>query len=127
MLRTTDAGADMPTIRDLVRAIAQREGVEATVVLGRDGLLIEAQTSGDLDAEHLAALTPAAVAAAEAIGNSTHRGSVVTTVLEFERSMALISTLSADALLLVIVHPSSNIGPLLFDLRRHRANMAAIV
>ena len=33
----------MPSIRDLVAAIRQREGVDAAVVLGRDGLLIDGQ------------------------------------------------------------------------------------
>ena len=37
------------------------------VILGRDGLLIDTRTSGDLDGEHLAALTPAVVSAAEDI------------------------------------------------------------
>ena len=43
----------MPTIRDLVGAIRQREGVEAAVVLGRDGLLIDGHSVPDLDAEHV--------------------------------------------------------------------------
>ena len=33
----------MATIRDLVGAIRKREGVEAVVVLGRDGLVIDSQ------------------------------------------------------------------------------------
>ena len=33
----------MPTIRELVAAIRQRDGVEAAIVLGRDGLLIDGQ------------------------------------------------------------------------------------
>jgi predicted regulator of Ras-like GTPase activity (Roadblock/LC7/MglB family) len=117
----------MPTIRELVRAIAQRDGVEAAVVLGRDGLLIEGETSGDLDREHLAALAPAMVVAAEAVGVAAGRGGLVTAVLEYEQGMTLVSALSNDAVLLVVVHPSANIGSLLFDLRRHRANMASIV
>ena len=86
----------MPTIHDLVRALAQREGVEAVVILGRDGLLIDTRTNGDLDGEHLAALTPGIASAAEAI-------------------------------LLLIVHSSAHLGALLYDLRRHRANIASLV
>ena len=35
----------MPSIRDLTVAIRQRPGIEAVVVLGRDGLLIDAQSN----------------------------------------------------------------------------------
>jgi uncharacterized protein len=117
----------MPTIRDLVRAIAEREGVEGVVVLGRDGLLIEAQTSGELDGEQLAALAPSLAGAADTLGEAAKRGPVITAVLEFERGLAVISALNAEAILLVAMSADADVAPLLFDLRRHRANIASIV
>lgn len=117
----------MPTIHDLVRALAQREGVEAVVILGRDGLLIDTRTAGNLDGEHLAALTPAVAAAAESIGQVAGRGTLLTTVIEYDRGLAIISAVSSEALLLLVVHPSANLGALLYDLRRHRANIASLV
>jgi predicted regulator of Ras-like GTPase activity (Roadblock/LC7/MglB family) len=101
--------------------------VEAVIVLGRDGLLIDGRTEPDLDAEHLAAITPGLASAAEAVGQAAGRGSLVTAIIEFERGMAIASSVSADAMLLVLVHPSANVGSLLYDLRRHRANIASIV
>jgi len=117
----------LPTIHDLVRALAQREGVEAVVILGRDGLLIDTRTTGDLDGEHLAALTPAVVSAVEGIGQAASRGSVTTTVIEYERGAAVVSAISPEAILLLIVHSSAHLGALLYDLRRHRANIASLV
>lgn len=117
----------MPTIHDLVRAIAQRDGVEAVVMLGRDGLLIEGHVTRDLDREHLAALTPGIVSAADALGRAAGRGSTVTTVIEFDRGMGIVASVSPDALLLVLAHSSANVGSLLYDLRRHRANIASLV
>ena len=69
----------MPSIRDLVGAIRQREGVEAAVVLGRDGLLIDSQSAPGLDPEDLAARIPAIIgpptssARPPARGASDHR------------------------------------------------------
>ena len=97
------------------------------VILGRDGLLIDTRTNGDLDGEHLAALTPALAAAAEGIGQAAGRGSMITTVVEYERGHAIISAVSADAILLLIVHASAHLGALLYDVRRHRANIASLV
>ncbi len=117
----------MPTIHDLVRAIAQREGVEAVVILGRDGLPIESHTGNGLDGEHLAALTPAIARAAEDLGRAGGRGGLVTSLLEYERGVAVLTTASTQALLLVLVHSSTSVGPLLYDLRRHRANIASLL
>lgn len=117
----------MPTIRDLVGAIRQREGVEAAVVLGRDGLLIDSQTTDAVDAEHIAAHVPSIVQYADEFGAAAQRGALQTTILEHERGMAVICALSADAVLLVLVQPSANLGQLLYELRRNRANIAALV
>ncbi|MCC6928651.1 MAG: roadblock/LC7 domain-containing protein [Gemmatimonadaceae bacterium] len=117
----------MPTIRELVGALAQRDGVEGVILLGRDGLVIDGRTATSLDAELLAAHVPALVAAAEELAVHAQRGPLVTSVLEYERGFALVSALSSEAVLLVLVHPSANVGSILFDLRRHRGHIASLV
>ena len=117
----------MPSIRDLVGAIRQREGVEAAVVLGRDGLLIDSQSAQDLDPEGLAALIPAIIGPADELGAAVSRGSLTTAILEHELGLAIISVLNADAILVVLVRPDANVGQLLFELRRNREHIAALV
>lgn len=117
----------MPSIRDLVSAIRQREGVEAAVVLGRDGLLIDSQSAPGLDAEDLAARIPAIIGPADEFGIAANRGPLVTAVLEHRTGLAVVAALTADAVLLVLVRPDANVGQLLFELRRNRENIAALV
>ena len=117
----------MPSIRDLVSAIRQREGVEAAVVLGRDGLLIDSQTIPGLDPEDLAARIPGIIGPADDLGTTVGRGTLVTAVLEHERGIAIVSVLNADAVLVVLVRPDANVGQLLFELRRNREHIAALV
>ena len=117
----------MPTIRDLVAAIRQREGVEAAVVLGRDGLLIDSQASPGVDAEHVAAHVPSIIGAADEFGQVSGRGALTTAILEHPHGMALVSVLSPEAVLLVLVQPSANVGQLVLELRRNRQHIAALV
>ena len=79
----------MPTIRDLVAAIRQREGVEAAVVLGRDGLLIDSQTIAGVDAEHVAAHVPSIIGAADEFGQVSGRGPLTTAILEHPNGRAV--------------------------------------
>src|SRR5712692_7944364 len=51
----------MATIRDVVEALARRGGVDAVVVVGRDGLPIDARAADGLDAENVAALLPSVI------------------------------------------------------------------
>jgi predicted regulator of Ras-like GTPase activity (Roadblock/LC7/MglB family) len=117
----------MANIRDLVAALRQREGVDAAIVLGRDGLLIDSQTITGLDPEDLAARIPPIISAADDLGKSASRGEAVTVILEHRQGMAIVSVLNTEAILLVLVQPNANIGQLLYELRRNREHIAALV
>jgi len=117
----------MASIRDLVAALRQREGVDEAIVLGRDGLLIDSQAIEGLNTEDLAARIPTVLTSADELGIAAQRGELVTAVLEMRDGLAIMSALSADAVLLVLVKPSANIGQLLYELRRNRQHIAALV
>ena len=117
----------MPTIRDLVGALRQREGVEAAIVLGRDGLLIDSQSVPNLDAEDMAAHVPSIINAADEFGAAAGRGTLTTAILEHPKGIAIVTVLSQEAVLLVLVQQTANIGQLLFELRRNREHIASLV
>ena len=117
----------MATIGDFVGALRRREGIDAAIVLGRDGLLIDGASAHALDPDGLAAHVPPMVASAIDMGRTSGRGDFGLMVLEYGAGMAVVTSVSPDALLLVLLQPSANLASLLFDLRRHRAQIAALV
>ena len=117
----------MPTIRDLIQALGARDGVDAVVVVGRDGLPIDSHASNGIDPENVAALLPSVINGMQDLGSAGARGDFGTAVLEFRQGLAVVSVLSADALLIILVRPSTNVGSLLFDLRRHRSAIAGLL
>ena len=117
----------MPSIRDLVGTIRQRDGVDAAVVLGRDGLVIDSQSIPGIDTEGLAALIPAIIGPADELGQAVARGDLKTAVLELASGLAIVSVLNSDAVLVVLVRPEANVGGLLFELRRNRERIASLV
>jgi hypothetical protein len=114
-------------IRDLVAALRQREGVDAAIVLGLDGLLIDSQAIAGIIPDDLAARIPPVIGPASELGVAANRGELVTAVLEMKNGLAIVSVLSAEAVLLVLVQPTANIGQLLYELRRNRQHIAALV
>lgn len=117
----------MPTIRDLVNTLQRREGVDAAIVLGHDGLLIEGNAHPALDPDGLAAHVPPMALAAMEMGRTSQRGDFGLMVLEYSAGTAVVTALSSDALLLVLLSPSGNLPSLLYDLRRHRSQLSALV
>ena len=116
----------MPTIRDLTVTIRQRPGIEAVIVLGRDGLLIDSQCAASLDAEGLAARVPRIVASADEIGMTTGKGAALTALVEHENGYAVVSSVGDDALLCVLTARTADLGSLLYDVRRHRESISRL-
>lgn len=117
----------MPTLRELTEAIQQRPGVEAVVILGADGLLIETHDTAHNHAEALAARVPAVATAATQLGDAAGSGDAAMVLLEFERGYGIVLRLSEQVLLFVSAKTDVALSELLFDLRRHRSSMAALV
>lgn len=117
----------MATIRDLVATIRRFDGVTAAAVLGRDGLLIDHDADSGLDAEQMAAHVPSILQFADELGTAAAAGPLQTAILEHQDAIAVLAAMSADVVLLVLVRPDANVGALVYDIRRHRAGLAALV
>jgi predicted regulator of Ras-like GTPase activity (Roadblock/LC7/MglB family) len=117
----------MPTIRDVVQALSRRPGVQAAIVLGQDGLPIDSAVRDGVDAEGVAALVPAVVAACGHLGSATACGEFGASAVEFDSGMALVATLTPDALLALVVAPGTNVGALLYEIRRHKSAIAGLL
>ena len=119
--------APMPSIRDVVQVLSRREGVDGVIVLGRDGLTIDSASADGLDADGLAALVPSVAAACNRLGAAASRGDFAAGVVEYSEGLAIVSVLTPEALLAVFVRPQTNVGPLLYELRRHRSAIAGLL
>src|SRR5256885_2099182 len=91
-----------------------------------DMLYAEGVATG-VDAESVAALLPSALQHMAQLGDAGGRGDFNTAVMEFGRGLAIVAVLHADAILIVLVQPATNVGALLFDLRRHRTAIAGLL
>lgn len=117
----------MPTIQDVVRALASRQGVDAVVIAGRDGLTIDAHARNGIDVDGLAALVPSVAEACRQLGDAAERGGFGTGVVEYAGGLVLIAELNPEALLAMFFQPDTNIGSLLYELRRHRTAIARLL
>src|SRR5258706_2091741 len=93
--------ARMATIRDVVEALSRSKGVDAVVVVGRDGLPIDSRVANGVDAESVAALLPMAINQMAQLGDGGGRGDFSTAVLEFSRGLAIVAVFYTPTLLIL--------------------------
>src|SRR5574341_654306 len=100
----------MPSIRDVVEALHDREGVDAVLVVGNDGLAIDTRARDGIDGEGVAALLPTAVRGVADLGNAGGCGEFRTAVFEFNHGLVIVAALTDEATLVILVAPRTNAG-----------------
>jgi predicted regulator of Ras-like GTPase activity (Roadblock/LC7/MglB family) len=117
----------MATIRDVVQALGQFGGVETVVVLRRDGLTIDSFSHNGSDADGVAALVPSLVEACGRLGEAGTRGEFNAGVMEYGAGFVVVSVVTDDTLIAIVVQPTTNVGGLLYELRRYRTAIAELL
>src|SRR5207237_10834686 len=98
----------MATIREVVEALSRRTGVDAVVVVGRDGLPIDSRTANGVDAASVAALLPSVINGMTQLGQASGRGDFGSGVLEFGAGLALRWVVTVDGLRVGLLRPSTH-------------------
>ena len=117
----------MAGLREVVQGLARRDGVEAVVVVSPDGLPIDHVVTGGLDPEAVAALTATVAQGARGLGHVVESSELSTGVLEYQGRWVIFASVGGEHLLLLLVRPDTNIGSLLYDLRRHAPAVASLL
>jgi predicted regulator of Ras-like GTPase activity (Roadblock/LC7/MglB family) len=117
----------MTGLTDVLQALAARPGVVAVVLVSPDGLCIQQAGSGALDADALAALATAAVRHAARLAEGAEFGAWRTLLLEAGNGTVILSEAGAGHVLLLVVAPEASFGDLLFDVRRDRSMLGALL
>jgi predicted regulator of Ras-like GTPase activity (Roadblock/LC7/MglB family) len=117
----------MASLTEVVRGLADRNGVQAVLVLSADGLSIEQASRGPFDAESLAALTATLVQYATRLGLGADRGALRNAVLEYEHGLLIVAQIGSGDCLAILAASDADVGPLLYDLRQHRPALAALL
>ncbi|HYC30680.1 MAG TPA: roadblock/LC7 domain-containing protein [Gemmatimonadales bacterium] len=117
----------MTGLAGVIRGLAAREGVQAAVLLSADGLPIEHASAQAIEADTVAALAATLARHAQRMGEGAARGELRTTVLEFDQGSVVLARVGGGDWLAVLSRPDADIGPLLYDLRHHRAALTPLL
>jgi predicted regulator of Ras-like GTPase activity (Roadblock/LC7/MglB family) len=109
----------MSQLRDLLTDFVRVEGVNAAVVISRDGFVIEGETNGcDLDHEAVGAVVSIGIGSSAVMANELHVGEIAQTMFECAKGIVVVTFLGANALLALISDASANIGNLRYQLKK---------
>lgn len=117
----------MSSLDAALSRLREFEGVERLILLGHDGLVVRQLGGSAEDHEVIAAGVPGLAAAARTLGGSAGTGPFRTGVLEFERGVIIVLSLSPELLLALVLRPGVGFAPLLAELRRQRQRLIELL
>jgi predicted regulator of Ras-like GTPase activity (Roadblock/LC7/MglB family) len=117
----------MSQLDSALHSLRAHAGVEHVLVLGRDGLLIQHVGDSALDAETVSAMVPGLAQASHGLGGASGMGAAVTAVVQLASGVAVVSVLSDELLLAVLLRSGVGFAPLLRDLSERRGTLASLV
>ncbi|MBF6589564.1 MAG: roadblock/LC7 domain-containing protein [Ktedonobacterales bacterium] len=108
----------MPNLREILTRLLAVPGVQATVLVGREGLPIEAAGRGDRRFfEMLGALGASALGTTEALGHELGQGTTVGTVLEFEHALVTVDPMGMYAAVVTLAQDAASLARVRHTLR----------
>lgn len=114
----------MPSLRDHLARILAVPGVRAVVVVGRDGLMVDAAGRGDQHLfEALGALGASALGTTEALGQELGSGATVGTLLEFEGALVTADPLGEYAAVVTLAENAASLGRVRHTLHTTRSDL----
>lgn len=116
----------MSELQSALADLRDHAGVEHVLLVGLDGLLIQHVGDGPLDVETVAALAPGLSAACASVGDAAGYRGFSTAAIEWEGGVGILSTVSDDMLLIVLLLPDIGFAPVLRSVREQRERLAGM-
>jgi len=112
------------TLRDLER---RNSDIEASALVSSDGLVIASALPSEVDEAKVAAMTAAIQSVAERVAAELGRGRNVMTYIEGTEGGILITNVTEEVLLSVVLRPGAKLGLALFDARSYSKKLKRIL
>ncbi|HDM60214.1 MAG TPA: hypothetical protein ENF96_00985 [Archaeoglobus veneficus] len=103
-------------LENVLRDLKSAGDIEASAIVSRDGLLIAADISQNVNAEAFAAMTATMLGAAETATSELGKGIPDRVIVEGKSGKIIATGAGSKALLVVMTNPKANLGLVLLEL-----------
>ncbi|HUX06519.1 MAG TPA: roadblock/LC7 domain-containing protein [Acidobacteriota bacterium] len=110
----------MEALNNLLKELAAVSGVQAALVVGHEGFVIDGvSTSSGLDNEVIGATISAEISSAAVMGDELKLGNFTHLMIEFEKGVIVINTIGSDALLAVVAEKDAMLGNIRYQVKKY--------
>ena len=116
----------MANLKSRLHDFVKVDGIQAAVVVGRDGFVIEGiSNDGGLDVETVGAVISTGLGTSEVMGRELGVGALAQSLVEFDSGVLVMGTLGKDALLCLVCATGANLGNVRLQMKKRSPELAA--
>jgi predicted regulator of Ras-like GTPase activity (Roadblock/LC7/MglB family) len=116
----------MSNLKSLINDFVKVDGINAAVVVGRDGFVIEGiSNDGKLDVEAVGAVISTGLGSSEMIGRELSVGTLTQSMIEYDGGVLVMGTLGKDSLLCLVCQPGANLGNVRLQMKKRSPELAS--
>lgn len=105
-------------LSETLRSLRDTGGLDLVAVVGSDGLLVDSAHASDVDAESFSAVAASGLMMMDAMGRELAHGKAKQAILEYDHSVAILTPLADELVLVALARGDSNLGRVRLVLRR---------
>jgi uncharacterized protein len=117
----------MAGLGEALQELQSAHGLDLAAVVTADGLVVEAASIPDIDAESLCSVAANGLLMMDALGQELGDDQADVTTIEYREHIVVIAPLDADNLLVLLAGGGMNLGRLRIVLRRHLDQLTELV
>ncbi len=110
---------------EIIKELNNTDGVHETLVVGRDGFVIE--HVGDMDSEGVGAIVSTAIGAVEAMGRDADQGSLFEFMAEYKDGVMIVAPIGRDAVLGIVANTAANLGRVRHEVKKHMRELERVI
>lgn len=114
------------TLKNILEDFLKVDGVRSCIVVGRDGFIIESQSSGNIDTEGLGVMVATAIGTTEVLGQESDIGSLNQYMAEYKSGNIFIASVG-DEILCVQTDNTVVLGSVRHAIRKHMKELETVL
>ena len=107
----------MLNIRGILTELNNAPGIHQSLIVGRDGFVIE--NAGDMDSDSVGAVISTALGAIEAMGRDCEQGALFEVMAEYKDGVIIAAPVGRDAILGIVADGQANLGAIRFAVKKN--------
>ena len=114
----------MSVLNDLLKELTSLDGINAALVVNRDGFMIDGVIRTEMiDMEYMAAIISAGVGSSEQMARQLELGVLNLNMVECEKGVVVVVQIGENAIMAVVADLDAKLGNVRYQLKKRLANI----